>query len=268
MTQKVRFLQATLLIAIWMVLGWILHLEVHLEANGYLLLGIPLCILFQVFVRRMPLSSCWVRDTTTIRFDWPLVVIAAVFMVVPILDLVSLWPKIHWAFRLYFFASLIGAVGVAFSLRHFKVTTAWCLLFCLCTAGVLGCAWMLLAAHAQHHNLTLTFGKIRFAIGQFLVLLPVCFVMEEVAFRGVLDSHIYHPQDSRPWLSAIVLSAMWGWWHLPITPSSALGVGLIAFPITHAMIGVPFSLFWRRSGNLIVPAAIHAVIDAVRNTYV
>jgi len=61
---------------------------------------------------------------------------------------------------------------------------------------------------------------------------------------------------------------MWGWWHLPITPGPALGAGIIAFPITHAMLGIPFSLFWRRSGNLLVPAAVHALIDAVRNTVI
>jgi membrane protease YdiL (CAAX protease family) len=33
------------------------------------------------------------------------------------------------------------------------------------------------------------------------------------------------------------------------------------------MVGIPLSLFWRRSGNLFVPAAVHALIDAVRNAY-
>jgi membrane protease YdiL (CAAX protease family) len=90
--------------------------------------------------------------------------------------------------------------------------------------------------------------------------------MEEVAFRGVLDSHIQHPQDARRWVSAFLLSGVSGWWHLPITPASALQQGIIVFPIMHAMVGVPFSLFWRRSGNLFVPADVHALIDAVRNT--
>jgi hypothetical protein len=78
----------------------------------------------------------------------------------------------------------------------------------LATAGVLGCGLVLLAALAQHHALAFNLAQARFALGQFLVLLPVCFVMEEVAFRGVLDSHIHHPRDSRPWLSALFFSAM------------------------------------------------------------
>jgi membrane protease YdiL (CAAX protease family) len=115
--------------------------------------------------------------------------------------------------------------------------------------------------------LKLTPVRATFAVEQFLVLLPICFVVEEVAFRGILDSHIHHPQDSRPWLSAFSLSAMWGWWHLPITPASDFGVALVMLPIVHAMVGIPLSLFWRRSGNLFVPAAVHALIDAVRNAY-
>jgi len=244
--------------------GWLLHLDPY----AYLLLGIPLCVCFQLFVRRQPLSSCWVRDTTALRLDVPGVLIALCFLVVPIWDLVHSWPHSGWMLRLYFFTSMIGAVGVAFALRRFDAKALRSLWLCLATAGVLGCGWMLLAAFAQGHPIPLTFERVRFGAEQFLVLLPVCFVMEEVAFRGILDSHIQHPQDPRPWLTAFLLSAMWGWWHLPIVAPSLLGVGLVAFPITHAMLGIPLSIFWRRSGNLLVPAVVHALIDAVRNACV
>jgi membrane protease YdiL (CAAX protease family) len=264
MSQTTRLSQAALFIASWMALGWCFHLDPY----AYLLLGIPFCILFQLFVRRQPLSSCWVRDTSAVRLDVLGILLALGFMVVPVWQLRLAWPHSSWMLRLYFFASMIGAVGVAFALRRFNRTAIRSLLLCLVTAGVLGCGWMLLAAFAQQHRLSLTPQRLQFAASQFLVLLPVCFVMEEVAFRGVLDSHIQHPQDSRPWLSALLLSAMWGWWHLPVVPTSLLGIGLIAFPITHAILGIPLSLFWRRSGNLLVPAAVHALIDAVRNAWV
>jgi membrane protease YdiL (CAAX protease family) len=263
MNQKTRFSQAVLLVASWMALGWLLHLDDY----AYLLLGIPLCILFQLFVRRKPLSSCWVRDTTTLRFDAIGVLIAVVFLVFPVWVTISEWRTTTTLLHLYFFSCIAGAIGVAFALRRFTVKAAWSLLLCLATAGVLGCAEMLLIAFAEHHNLPLTLARAKFGFGQLLLLLPVCFVVEEVAFRGVLDSHVQHPQDSRPWLSAVLLSAMWGWWHLPITPSSAFSAALVVYPITHAIVGVPFSLFWRRSGNLFVPALVHALIDAVRNTY-
>jgi len=262
MGQTTRFSQAALFVAGWMALGWCFHLD----AYAYLVLGIPLCILFQLYVCRKPLSNCWVRDATTLRLDAVGIAIALAFLIVPVWFLVREWSGANWSVRLYFLASLVGAVGVAFALRNLTATAARSLLLCLATAGVLGCAMMLLPAIAQHHALPHTLERARFTLVQFLELLPVCFVMEEVAFRGVLDSHIQHPQDSRRWLSAILLSAMWGWWHLPITPASALGAGIIVFPIVHVMIGVPFSLCWRRSGNLFVPATVHALIDAVRNT--
>jgi len=264
MTQRIRFLQATVFVASWMAMGWLFHLDPY----AYLLLGIPLCLFFQICVRREPLSSCWVRDTARLRLDLFGVLMALSFLAVPVWQLIHLWSGIGWLLRLYFFASMIGAVGLAFALRHFTAKTGRSLLLCLGTAGVLGCGWMLLAAFGQQHALAFTPERARFGVGQFLVLLPVCFVMEEVAFRGVLDSHIHHSQDAQPWLSALLLSAMWGWWHLPIVPASVVGVGLIAFPITHAMLGIPFSLCWRRSGNLVVSAAVHAFIDAVRNTWV
>jgi len=264
MSQKTRFFQAALLIASWMALGWCFHLGPY----AYLVLGIPLCILFQLYVCRRPLSSCWVRDTARFRLDLFGVAIALAFLVIPVLFLVGEWRGANWATRVYLVASLAGATGVAFALRQLTARAVRSLLFCLATAGVIGCAMMLAGAFARHHQLLFTPARARFAIGQFLELLPVCFVMEEVAFRGVLDSHIQHPEDPRPWVSAILLSAMWGWWHLPITPPSLLGPGIIAFPIIHAMVGVPFSLFWRRSGNLLVPAVVHALIDALRNAVI
>jgi membrane protease YdiL (CAAX protease family) len=35
--------------------------------------------------------------------------------------------------------------------------------------------------------------------------------------------------------------------------------------IPQVLIGVPLSIYWRRSGNLAVPAFTHAFIDSVRN---
>jgi membrane protease YdiL (CAAX protease family) len=244
-----------------MACGWFLNLD----AYAYLLLGIPLCLLFQLFVSRTPLSSAWVRDTTAIRLDLPGIGLALALAIVPLWYLIQEWPGGNWCLRLYFILSLFGAAGVAFAVRKSTAATVRSLLLCLATAGTLGCALVLVVALTRNRSLAPTFALARFAIEQFLVLLPVQFVMEEVAFRGVLDTHVHHQQDSRPLTSALFLSAMWGWWHLPITAPAAMSAGLIAFPITHALIGVPLSMCWRRSGNLIVPATVHALINAFRN---
>jgi membrane protease YdiL (CAAX protease family) len=42
-------------------------------------------------------------------------------------------------------------------------------------------------------------------------------------------------------------------------------VGLLG---VHCAVGVPLSFCWRRSGNLFVTGATHALVDAVRNALV
>jgi membrane protease YdiL (CAAX protease family) len=262
MVQSIRFAQAGVFILTWMGLGWILHLD----PNAYLLLGIPLAVLFQLFVCRKPLRNAWVRGAPKFRLDTLGIVLAIAFAVYPAWQLAKEWPLANWSLRLWFVACLIGAVGVGFALRHFTKSTLRDLLLCLAIAGGIGCAWMLLTAVAQHRDLSFTGTRVLTTAGHFLLYLPVCFVIEEVVFRGVLDSHIHHPGDPHPWFSALLLSAMWGWWHLPVAPPFFLLLGLIFFPITHAIVGAPLAIFWRRSGNLLVPATAHALIDALRDT--
>jgi membrane protease YdiL (CAAX protease family) len=66
--------------------------------------------------------------------------------------------------------------------------------------------------------------------------------------------------------TAVAVSSLWAVWHLPIAAMSAgLWTTIIALLFVHLAVGVPLSLYWRRSGNLFVPATAHAVVDAVRN---
>ncbi len=94
-------------------------------------------------------------------------------------------------------------------------------------------------------------------------------MIEEVWFRGVLDSHLHHPGESRGIASAICVSALWGLWHYPPTenplgfPSFLKTVGELL--LVHVLIGTFLSTYWRRSGNLFVTGSVHALIDAVRN---
>jgi membrane protease YdiL (CAAX protease family) len=58
---------------------------------------------------------------------------------------------------------------------------------------------------------------------------------------------------------------------LPILPAArslgaadlVMAVGIIA--VVHSLIGVPLVIYWRKSGNLAVPAFTHALIDGVRD---
>ncbi|MGZ7090315.1 MAG: CPBP family intramembrane glutamic endopeptidase [Candidatus Angelobacter sp.] len=95
---------------------------------------------------------------------------------------------------------------------------------------------------------------------------PLVFVVEEVSFRGALDTHIQHPGERGGIWSAILVSSLWGLWHVPLAMGSApLASLLMPHVVAHCLIGVPLSIYWRQSGNLVVPGAAHASVDALRN---
>jgi membrane protease YdiL (CAAX protease family) len=96
----------------------------------------------------------------------------------------------------------------------------------------------------------------------------VVFLLEEVWFRGVLDSHLHRPGEARGAFSAVYVSALWGIWHYPITGPHHLQdllPTLVSLLVVHIAIGTLLSRAWRRSGNLLVPGSVHALIDAIRN---
>lgn len=87
-------------------------------------------------------------------------------------------------------------------------------------AVVIGIAIMAAGALARHHSVAFPLPKLFFLLKQFLLYSAVSFALEEVAFRGCLDSHVYRPRSNGqasgpPWLSAIFVFALWGVWHLP-----------------------------------------------------
>ena len=60
---------------------------------------------------------------------------------------------------------------------------------------------------------------------------------------------------------------LWGWWHLPISgmrgPVSLLAeAGNICLSLFHLPLGFGFRTTGGRSGNLFVPAAVHAFVDS------
>jgi membrane protease YdiL (CAAX protease family) len=57
------------------------------------------------------------------------------------------------------------------------------------------------------------------------------------------------------------VSVLWGLWHHPIVPQATI----LQLLVTQVAVGPFLSLFWRRSGNLMVPGFAHALTDSVRN---
>jgi membrane protease YdiL (CAAX protease family) len=250
----------------WMALGWALGVD----ANEYLLLGIPITAGFQLLVRRRPLHVLWVRDATDLRIDRRAAALAIALAVTPVVVLVRYlraagesadWPRMVWLV-----AAAVGSVGAAFAFRKFTRATVRPLLACMASAGAIGVVFDVAARLARPPASPLSADALWTGAQWFLLYLPVALVLEEVFFRGALDAHVHRPGEAQSLASAGFVSALWGLWHLPVTMNQGtFAIGLAGLLVVHVLIGVPLSLYWRRTGNLAVPGTVHALVAAVRN---
>jgi membrane protease YdiL (CAAX protease family) len=258
-------MEGTAAVAVWMAIG----LVFHISADAYLLLGIPITLGFQRYVRHAPLRAMCVRTAPPFRLGIGGAAIAIFLMIKPLIDLVnSVRSQESWIVAAWLLAAIAGAWAAAYALRNFRRATFRELLICVVTAGAVGCAIMVGAAFilSSHEP---AWSKVRSGLTSFLRYVPVVFVLEEVWFRGVLDSHLHHPGEARGALSAVYVSGLWGIWHYPITPAphhlQELLPTLVSLLLVHISIGALLSWSWRRSGNLFVPGSVHALIDSFRN---
>lgn len=263
MSRVRRLLEVSSVVAIWISLG----LAFHLSANWYLLLGIPLTAAFQWGLRRQPLRALWVRDSVPFKLGatgWAMAVALAAYPCYRLGE--NLRLRAYGAETAWYFAAAAGALAAAYALRSFHRATMRDLLSCVATAGAIGVCLMALNAvmvGLAHSSFAVRAGE---GITSLLLYVPVVFVLEEVSFRGAFDAHVHHPGESGEYFTAFFVSSLWGLWHIPVAigqkPLPALVVGLIG---VHCAVGVPLSVYWRRSGNLFVPGVTHALVDAVRN---
>ena len=258
-----RYFAVILFVAVWMACGWLLRLD----PNLYLVLGIPFTVVFQRFVRHQPIRAVWVREAPPFRLGWTVIVIAAVLSLVPLANLAGAVVDQEWISCLFSLCSVAGAFGAAYALRRFRrehlYPLAWCLLITLALDAVQWSVFLgfgLVEMHPVEGGI-----PARVAVGLFSLLeyMAVVFAVEEVTFR-MLDSHLHEADRRRGILSAVFISAVWGLWHLPISEELTWSaVGILMY--VHVPYGICLSLFWRRTGNLVVPGLCHALGDALRN---
>lgn len=273
-----RYWVVLAVVGAWMLAGFVFHMP----GNAYLILGVPLLFAFQTLVARRPVSELWFKRPAAApvpRWTWA---VAAAFMVFPCCCLVKEWGYSGWDIRLWYCCATAGAVPLAVSIARFSMKDLPPLLLCFATAGALGILFVavpgLLAhyvapRHGTAHDLEVVI-RLREIARSFALYVPVVFLLEEVFFRGGLDSYLHRSDDRDPWISAGFVSAVWGLWHLPLVlpgllraaaPGAAIAVTIIGITSVHYAIGTFLSIGWRRSGLLFVPALVHASIDAVRN---
>jgi membrane protease YdiL (CAAX protease family) len=257
----VRYIQTLVFVAVYIALGFIFKLG----TLSYLVIGIPLTLLFQLLVVKKPLHQLWLRDETSFNFNRKAWFISVCFLVFPVYRLIDLIEKnqITADKALYYLACMLGAFGAGYCYSKFTKKTFKEFLMCF---GIIAVVRMSL------YFFPFVFGDQEFQPNYFrgleslLTYIPVAFVAEEVVFRGMLDAHICTSDAENKWYSMLFISFLWGLWHLPLLLHAGQAILPTAFGcMALSLWGVVLSYFWRRSGNLAVPAFPHALADAIRD---
>ena len=260
-SRRRRLVEAVAFVAAWMAAGYLLRLS----ADAYLLLGVPLTAAFQRLVRRRPLRELFAAGTMRFTLDRRGATAAAVLAIVPGYHAAAAWLAGEWTLVGWNLAAVTGAVAAAFSLRAGSVLATLRSAALPIAVGATGFALVFGMVHVAT-GAPLPAVAALVAVAEYTALyFPATFLLEEVAFRGALDAHLHHEGDSRGWQSAILVSALWGLWHLPVSSGRSLSHLVVQLVVVHVALGVPLSWAWRRNRNLAGPALAHAVNDAVRN---
>jgi hypothetical protein len=217
-----RSIEVVAFVGIWAAAGYLLSID----ANGYLLLGIPLTLGFQVLVRRRPIRELFAANTSRFALDSRGIAIAAVVAVVPAYHAVQVLAGGGPTLLGWYLAALAGAIWAAYSLRASSVRAALRSAALPIAVGAGGMALVYGIVHIATATplpaVVAVAALVKYAAPYF----PATFLLEEVTFRGALDAHVNHDGDGRGWLSAIFVSALWGLWHIPV----AGGLPLFAAP--------------------------------------
>jgi membrane protease YdiL (CAAX protease family) len=261
-----RVVEAVGFVAAWVGLGYLLPVS----SEAYLLMGIPLTIAFQVLVRRRPVRELLVRGggTGSVRASGSSrrdVAVTALLVLAPLSwGLQATGGGDPWVIGWYA-AAVVGAAAAAYALRSTSVRAVLRSAALPTAVGVVGNVLVVggvQLATGTSIGLVAMLGSV---LKWLAIYFPATFVIEEVAFRGALDAHVHHPGDGRGWGSALLVSALWGLWHLPVADGMPFPLLVLSLVTWHCVVGVPLSFAWRRTGNLSGPAFAHSAIDAVRN---
>lgn len=251
-------------VAGWALVGWAAALDV----DAYLLVGVPIVVLFQRFVARHPPRALWLRTTPRMALGARGWVIAVVFAIVPAVDLAhSVASSASMSVIGWDLCALAGSAGVAYALVNLRRD--------LLREGIaysalaLACGIIVITGAALTSGRSPSIAPARLAsfARDLLLYLPVTFVIEEVAFRGAFDSFVGGTaiKGATAIGTAIFVAALWGLWHWPLMPDPWHAIVALRRIAVHVPIGVFLALSWRSGGTLLWPALAHALVDAWRN---
>ena len=237
----------------------------RLGAEAYLLLGLPITIGFQILVVRRPLRSLWLLQAPPMTFTPRSIAATVVLAIAPAIVAVGGVRDGDLALVGWGLAAMVGAIGAVYALRVMDRDAVRLTIRTTVITGAVLVAIMVayrLATGGFNGNLA---AALTTTVISLLTYLPVVFVMEEVLFRGLIDTYLHGSTPGPDRASALYGSALWGLWHLPV---AFLALGVLTIPylvVVHTTMGYFMVTAWRRTGNLAAPGVSHAVIDALRN---
>ena len=252
---------ATAVIGGYIALGF----AFRLGAEAYLLLGIPITIGFQTLVVRQPLRSLWLLQAPPMTFTPRSIAATVVLAIAPAIVAVGGVRDGDLALVGWGLAAMVGAIGAVYALRVMDRDAVRLTIRTTVITGAVLVAIMVayrLATGGFNGNVA---AALTTTVISLLTYLPVVFVMEEVLFRGLIDTYLHGSTPGPDRASALYGSALWGLWHLPV---AFLALGVLTIPylvVVHTTMGYFMVTAWRRTGNLAAPGVSHAVIDALRN---
>lgn len=165
---------------------------------------------------------------------------------------------------IYGVLALIGSVGAAVCFRVLGKSYLYQLGFLLVFMIVIGLIRLLLTSHGATVNAPSTGHRAWIMTNSLLFYVPALFVVEEVFFRGALDSYLHRGEQGAGWTSAAFVSILWGFWHMPIVNPLTVTM-VIKLLVAQLVVGLVLSWFWRQSANMAMSGTVHAIIDALRN---
>jgi len=200
-----------------MIGGYIaLGLAFGLGAEAYLLLGIPITIAFQRLVVRRPLRSLWLRETPPMTFSRRSIMAVVVTAIAPGIVAVRGIRDGDLALVGWGLAAMVGALGAVYALRAMDRDAVRTTIRTTLITGAILVAIMVayrLATGGFNGNLVAAVATTVISLATYL---PVVFVMEEVLFRGLIDTYLHGSTPGPDRASALYGSALWGIWHLPV----------------------------------------------------
>jgi membrane protease YdiL (CAAX protease family) len=256
-----RALVAALVIGGYIAVGF----AIGLSADAYLLLGIPVTIAFQALIVRRPLRALWLRAMPATTFGPRSIAAVVGVAIAPAVIAIRGAQQGDAVLAAYGLAAMVGAVGAVYAIRAMDRdaarATVRAILINSAILVVIMVAFRLMTG-GFHGNVGEAMATAIISVATYL---PAVFVVEEVLFRGLLDTYLHGSAPAPDRGTALFGSALWGIWHLPVM-SVALGAFTIPYLVAvHTALGFVLVTAWRRTGNLAAPGIAHALADALRN---